>query len=159
MPETPSLRPGDVTHMQVDFYHLTARPLERVLPSIAERVLAKGDRLLIVAEAPRLPALDRLLWTYRPDSFLPHACAGNESDADQPILLSAEVAPANHARNVALADGVWRDAALDFDRAFHFFDEERIVEARQAWRALGDRTGIERRYWKQGEAGGWEQLA
>jgi DNA polymerase-3 subunit chi len=145
--------------MQVDFYHLTTRPLERVLPSIAERVLAAGDRLLIVAEAARLPALDRLLWTYRPDSFLPHGCAGGEGDADQPVLLSTDVAPANHARNVALADGVWRDAALGFDRAFHFFDEERIIAARQAWKALGDRADVERRYWKQSEAGGWEQLA
>ena len=145
--------------MQVDFYHLTTRPLERVLPSIAERVLAAGDRLLIVAEAARLPALDRLLWTYRPDSFLPHGCAGGEGDADQPVLLSTDVAPANHARNVALADGVWRDAALGFDRAFHFFDEERIIATRQAWKALGDRADVERRYWKQSEAGGWEQLA
>ena len=36
--------------MQVDFYHLTATPLERALPQIAERVLASGGRLLIVAE-------------------------------------------------------------------------------------------------------------
>jgi DNA polymerase-3 subunit chi len=145
--------------MQVDFYHLTAVPLDRVLPRVAERVLAQGERLLIVAEAARLPALDRLLWAYRPDSFLPHACAEGEGDAGQPILLSAEPEPANRAGNIALADGIWRDAALEFDRAFHFFDGERIVEARQAWRALADRAGIERRYWKQSEGGGWEQLA
>src|SRR5690242_14427600 len=128
--------------MQVDFYHLTAAPIERVLPRVAERVLADGGRLLIVAEAPRLAALDKLLWTWRADSFLPHECAGGERDAGQPILLSADVAAANDARNVAIADGQWRDAALDFDRAFHFFDEERIVEARQAWKALADRDGI-----------------
>ena len=145
--------------MQVDFYHLTASPLDRVLPRVAERVVADGGRLLIVAAEARLPALDRLLWAYKPDSFLPHACAGGERDVDQPILLSVEPIAANDARNVALADGVWRDEALGFDRAFHFFDEERIVEARQAWKALADRDGIERRYWKQGEGGGWEQLA
>ena len=145
--------------MQVDFYHLTASPLDRVLPRVAERVLADGGRLLIVAKEAQLPALDRLLWTYRPDSFLPHACSGGERDTDQPVLLSIELAATNGAKNVAIADGVWRDEALDFDRAFHFFDEDRIVEARQAWKALADRAGIERRYWKQGESGGWEQLA
>ncbi|MGN6269264.1 MAG: DNA polymerase III subunit chi [Sphingomonas sp.] len=144
--------------MQIDFYHLTASPLDRVLPRVAERVLAEGGRLLIVADEARLPALDKLLWTWRADSFLPHACAGGDSDADQPILLSAGTVAANQARNVAIADGVWRDEALSFDRAFHFFDEDRIVEARQAWKALADRAGVERRYWKQGE-GGWEQLA
>jgi DNA polymerase-3 subunit chi len=34
--------------MQVDFYHLTRQPLDRVLPQIAEKVLAAGNRLLIV---------------------------------------------------------------------------------------------------------------
>ena len=144
--------------MQVDFYHLTTSPLERVLPIIAERVLAGGNRLLIVTDEARLDALDRLLWTYKPESFLPHARAGGDTDAAQPILLSAAPEPTNGARNVALADGVWRDEALAFDRAFHFFDEERIREARLAWKALADREGIERRYWKQ-EDGRWEQAA
>ena len=35
--------------MQVDFYHLTADPIERVLPRIAERVLETGGRLLVVS--------------------------------------------------------------------------------------------------------------
>jgi DNA polymerase-3 subunit chi len=145
--------------MQVDFYHLTAAPIERMLPRIAEKVLADGGRLLVVAEEVRLPALDRLLWTYKPDSFLPHACIGGERDADQPILLSSETVAVNQARNIAIADGEWRDAALGFDRAFHFFNEDRIVEARQAWKALAERDGVERRYWKQSEGGSWEQRA
>jgi DNA polymerase-3 subunit chi len=146
--------------MQVDFYHLTVTPLDRALPQIAEKVLAGGGRLLLVAEsAAQRAALDKLLWNYSPESFLPHACAGGEGDKDQPILLAETPDPANGARNIALADGVWRDAALGFDRAFHFFDGERIAEARTAWKALADRDGIERRYWKQNDAGRWEQAA
>ena len=146
--------------MQVDFYHLTATPLDRALPQIAEKVLASGGRLLLVAESEaQRAALDKLLWIYSPESFLPHGCAGGEGDADQPILLAEEPVATNGARNVALADGIWRDAALGFDRAFHFFDGERIAEARLAWKALADRDGIERRYWKQSETGRWEQAA
>ena len=146
--------------MQVDFYHLTATPLDRALPQIAEKVLASGGRLLLVAEnEAQRTQLDKLLWAYNAESFLPHACAGGERDADQPILLAETAEPANGARNIALADGVWRDAALAFDRAFHFFDGERIAEARIAWKALADRDGVERRYWKQNDAGRWEQAA
>lgn len=146
--------------MQVDFYHLTQLPLERILPQIAEKVLAGGGRLLVVSDdAGQRAAIDQLLWSYAPEGFLAHAQAGGEGDALQPVLIDGVVAAPNGARNVALADGVWRDEALDFDRAFHFFDEERIVEARAAWRALADRAGVERRYWKQNEAGRWEQVA
>lgn len=146
--------------MQVDFYHLTATPLERALPSIAQRIVAGGGRLLIVSddEAQR-GAIDRLLWSYTPESFLPHGQAGGEDDASQPVLIAADVAPTNQAANVALIDGAWRDAALGFDRAFHFFDSERIQEARLAWKALADRDGVERRYWKQDDGGKWEQAA
>ncbi|HVI98647.1 MAG TPA: DNA polymerase III subunit chi [Sphingomonas sp.] len=145
--------------MQVDFYHLTTSPLERVLPILAERVIGGGGRLLIVSAEDRLAPLDRLLWTYKAESFLPHACAGGDADADQPILLATAVESANGARNVLFADGVWRDEALGFDRAFHLFDEDRIREARLTWKSLADREGADRRYWKQDESGRWEQAA
>ena len=146
--------------MQVDFYHLTAMPLERALPQIAAKVVGGGGRLLVVAadEAQRI-ALDRLLWTYAADSFLPHGRLGGADDARQPVLIAPDVNAANGARNVALVDGEWRDDALDFDRAFPFFDEEHIREARAAWKGLARRDGVERRYWKQNEAGRWEQAA
>jgi DNA polymerase-3 subunit chi len=146
--------------VQVDFYHLTAMPLERALPRIAERVVAGGGRLLVVAAEPeQRAALDRLLWTYAAESFLPHAQLGAADDARQPVLIAPDVDAANGARNVALADGEWRDDALDFDRAFHFFDEGRIREARAAWKGLAGREGVERRYWKQNDAGRWECMA
>ncbi|WEK01249.1 MAG: DNA polymerase III subunit chi [Candidatus Sphingomonas phytovorans] len=146
--------------MQVDFYHLTAQPLDRVLPRIAERVVETGARLLIVAEsAVQRISLDKLLWTYAPESFLAHGQAGGKGDTLQPVLIASASEPGNGARNIAIADGVWREEALRFDRAFHFFDGDRIAEARLAWKGLADRPGIERRYWKQGESGKWEQAA
>jgi DNA polymerase-3 subunit chi len=146
--------------MQVDFYHLTRAPLERVLPSIAQKVIEGGGRLLIVAEEPgERTRIDQLLWGFSPESFLAHAQAGGADDAAQPVLISEEAQPANGARNIALVDGLWRDAALAFDRAFHFFGEDHIVEARAAWRGLADKEGIVRNYWKQDEAGKWEKAA
>lgn len=146
--------------MQVDFYHLTELPLERALPQIAEKVLATGGRLVIVAdEEGQRARLDQLLWGYAPESFLPHGQAGGEDDAHQPVLIADMPAATNGARNIALADGIWREEALAFDRAFHFFDEERIAEARAAWKGLADRDGVERNYWKQNDTGRWEKAA
>jgi DNA polymerase-3 subunit chi len=127
---------------------------------LAEKVLAGGERLLVVAaDETHRAHLDKLLWTYAPDSFLPHAQIGSADDADQPILIAPDVNAANGACNVLIADGLWRDDALDFDRVFHLFDEDAIKPARAAWKALGNRDNIERRYWKHNDAGRWEQLA
>jgi DNA polymerase-3 subunit chi len=145
--------------VQVDFYHLTARPLDRVLPRIAERVLDNGERLLIVSsDQSQRDTLDRALWTYAVEAFLPHAQAGAGDDSAQPVLIAAEPVANNGARNLAIVDGEWRDDALGFDRAFHFFDDDKITEARLAWRNLAEKPGVERRYWKQTERG-WEQAA
>lgn len=141
--------------MRIDFYHLAATPLERVLPTICERLLAGGERLLIVTAPEQIASLDRELWSRLPESFLPHGVAGTDRDGAQPILLASEVTPMNGARNVALADGLWRDEALAFDRAFYFFDSVTIDDARASWRALKDREDAERHYWKQDDNGRW----
>ena len=127
-------------------------------------MLATGGRLLIVAPRARRSAGNSTgcLWTYSADSFLPHAEArGDDGDRAQPVLIAADVDAANGARHIALADGRWRDDALDFDRAFHFCSTRAASsEARAAWKALGGpRADVERRYWKQNEAGRWEQAA
>ncbi|MBA3676350.1 MAG: DNA polymerase III subunit chi [Sphingosinicella sp.] len=143
--------------MAVDFYHLTASPLERVLPQICDRLLSGGERLLIVADDPLLDQLDVQLWRYARDAFLPHGRSNGASPEAQPILLSAGAEPLNQADNIAIADGRWRDEALDFARTFYFFGAAQLDEARMSWRALKAGKEIELRYWKQDERGKWVQ--
>ena len=143
--------------MQVDFYQLSMDPVERVLPSIAQRLLDNGDRLLVVAADPeRLDHISKGLWGAGDDSFLVHGGADCANADIQPILLGLDCTAANGARNIALADGLWRDKALEFDRVFYFFDQETIDGARQSWRSLAKREGVEPRFWKQ-EGRKWVQ--
>ncbi len=75
---------------RVDFYRLTRDPVERVLPALATRVLANGDRLLVVAApAMQRQAMDEALWTLNPASFLPHGHAGSPDEEIEPILIAA----------------------------------------------------------------------
>ena len=145
--------------MQVDFYQLGGSPPEQVIASIAEKVLAQDGRLLVVAaDEGALARLDRQLWDRGPATFLPHGVAGGADDARQPILLATSPDAPNLARNVLIADGEWREAALAYDRAFYLFDADTLEGARLAWKLLAGREGVERRYWAQ-EAGRWKQQA
>ena len=74
------------------------------------------------------------------------------------ILLSAQVDAPNLARNLLIADGEWRDAALGFDRAFYLFDGNTLEAARLAWKLLAGREGVERHYWAN-EDGKWVEKA
>ena len=145
--------------MQVDFYQLGSTPLEQVIASIAQKLLGEGKRLLVVAEDQGpLGRLDRMLWDQGPTSFLPHALTGGSEDARQPILLASQTDAPNLARNILIADGRWREAALTFDRAFYLFDAATLEGARLAWKLLAGREGVERRYWAQVD-GRWKQQA
>jgi DNA polymerase-3 subunit chi len=145
--------------VEVDFYQLAGTPAEQVIASLAEKVLDAGGRLLIVAEDEAfLGKLDRLLWDQGSNNFLPHGLAGGAEDARQPILLSPNPDAPNQARNMLIADGTWREAALTYDRSFYLFDSNNLDGARLAWKLLAGREGVERRYWKQ-EGGKWIKKA
>ena len=140
--------------MRVDFYNLTRDRVETVLPLIARNTLAQGQRLLVVAEPDAFERLSDALWTRLPESFLAHGRAGEPHEARQPILLSNTIQAANAARYVALADGVWREEALSFDRAFLLFGSATIIAARAVWRELGAHADLDRHLWKQ-DGGKW----
>jgi DNA polymerase-3 subunit chi len=143
--------------VQVDFYQLGGSPPEQVIASIAEKVLAQDGRLLVVAnDESFLARLDRMLWDQGATSFLPHGLSGGADDARQPILLSTSPDAPNLARNMLIADGEWREAALTYDRSFYLFDASTLEGARLAWKLLAGRDEVDRRYWAQIE-GRWKQ--
>lgn len=141
--------------MRVDFYQLSRDPAEAVLPQIARNSLRAGERLLVVSSADdQLGRISAALWDKLPDTFLAHGYSGGEHDTRQPILLSDSVTPGNGARFLAIADGVWREAEPAFERIFYMFDDATLQPARDCWRMLGQREGVDRRFWKQ-QGGKW----
>src|SRR5579871_5131862 len=56
---------------EIRFYHLQRQRLEDALPALLEKGRERGYRIVVQAATPeRVRALDALLWTYRPESFL-----------------------------------------------------------------------------------------
>ena len=141
--------------MRVDFYQLSRDPVERALPAIARAVKRAGQRLLVVSSDDEgLAGIDRALWEEFPEEFLAHGRADGPGAARQPIVLSTACDAPNGARHVAFADGVWRDEGLSYDRAFLLFGEATLAGARSCWKMLGEREGVDRRFWRQ-EGGRW----
>lgn len=135
--------------MRVDFYQLGAEPAEAVLPQIAAKALAAGERLAVVSgDAAQRAALSHAFWAAPAPAFLANGEAGGPDDARQPILIGAAPTAANGARLLALADGVWR-AADGFSRVFFLFGAEAIEGARASWRALGEGGDAERHFWRR----------
>src|SRR5690606_10794419 len=101
------------------------------LPLIARATLAAGERLLVVSDdADQLDRIGKAMWERLPEGFLAHGRAGAGHEDRQPILLAQAMEPANGARYLAIADGVWRERDPGFARTFLMFDDATIAQAR-----------------------------
>jgi DNA polymerase III subunit chi len=141
--------------MRVDFYQLSRDPVEKALPQLADKARARGERLLVVSgDGDQLARIATALWSFSPDSFLANGMAGEGREDAQPILLSQSLEPANGARIMAIADGVWREADPTVERTLYLFDDATIQHARETWAALGKRDSLERHFFKQ-QGGKW----
>ena len=141
------------------FYHLRHWPLERALPQLLEKVVARGLRAVVRAGSEqRVEDLDRHLWTYEERSFLAHGAADGFAEA-QPIYLTTAAENPNGASVLVLIDGAEPFADDRFERCLDLFDGDdpaALEAARERWRALGA-AGETVTYWRQSEQGGWER--
>jgi DNA polymerase-3 subunit chi len=144
---------------EVGFYHLTRTALEPALGQLLTKVLDSGKRAVVIASSKeRVEALTKGLWTFRPDSFLPHGSAKDGHAEDQPIYLTEKSEAPNQASILVLVDSAEADPIPDgIERILIMFDgrdQEALAQARKAWRdhqAKGDKLI----YWQQTERGGW----
>ena len=140
------------------FYHLTVQPLERALPALLERVVARGWRAVVRAPTPeRVAELDEALWTYREESFLPHAADGAPRPERQPVWITAKPEMPNDPQALFLVDGAEAASFAAPERICVLFDgrdEAAVALARTQWKRAA--AEVAATYWKQGPKG-WEK--
>ena len=145
----------------INFYHLTMKPLDQVLPELLEKSLERKWRAVVMATTPeRVEALTQSLWTYKPDSFLPHGNIKDGNAEQQPIWLTDIDERPNDAAVLFLTDGAESTKLGEYQRVCEVFDgndPDAVARARTHWTAYKSQ-GHSLTYWQQGERG-WEKSA
>jgi len=148
---------------EVLFYHLQGQKLDGVLPTLLERSVERGWRVVVQgASEERIEALDAHLWTYRDDSFLPHGTWREPEAAEQPVLLTMTESNPNGASVRFLIDGAPLPPDADsYERLVLVFDgddDEAVSAARTQWSAARER-GFQATYWQPDDSGRWVKRA
>src|SRR6201998_945154 len=125
---------------------------ESGLPPLLEKSLERGWRVGVQATSQeRADALDTHLWTYRDDSFLPHATWRAGDAEDQPVVLAIEEGNPNRANVRFLIDNAPPPSdAHSYERMVLLFngdDADALAAARGAWTDCKSR-GFEVTYWQ-----------
>ena len=143
---------------EIGFYHLTRSSLEEALPQLLEKVFASGQRAVLrCPDAARVESLDRALWTYSKDSFLPHGSRADGHVEAQPIFLTDREERPNGATILVLVDGAPFGDLSAYARCLDMFDgndTSAVETARERWR-WARAQGHKLIYWRQNERGGW----
>lgn len=138
------------------FYHVEHGSLDAAIAPLIEKCLERRWRVVVVGHEETVDRLDRALWTWKDQSFIPHGRIRSDA-ANQPVLLSTEAVPANGAKVAVLLDG--SDAEADqFERLMVVFDggdEVVRAKARQQYKAALD-AGSPARYFQQ-DRSGWAE--
>jgi len=143
---------------EIWFYHLESASVEETLPPLIEKCLDRVWRALVLSpSAERLQALDSHLWTWKPNSWLPHHSPGSQEGHVAPIQLGDSQGEARAAEAVFLLDGASWGPLEGVSRLFVLFDgrdPDNVTHARQQWRVAKE-AGLSPTYWRQGEDGRW----
>jgi DNA polymerase-3 subunit chi len=147
---------------EVRFYHLLTQGLEQALPAILMKALSGGRTAVIrFADKREVDHFDEHLWTYNPDSFLPHG-TGVENSVLQPVYLTDKAENPNKADMLVLCNQYNVPENIgEFSLCCDFLngqDDEQVAAARLRWKAYKE-AGHSITYWQQTESGGWEQKA
>ena len=144
------------------FYHLTRTPLPQVLPVLLQRVLTRGQTAAVLSPSQDdLGRLDDVLWSFQPESFLPHRVLepGQTADGD-PIVLTRDKTACAGRDVLFFLHGFPPDLTdLEPTIAAILFDAPAVQTARAQWKDLSANDTHTLTYWQQTERGGWEKKA
>jgi DNA polymerase-3 subunit chi len=128
---------------EVLFVEVTANRLEMRACEIAERVYLRGDRLQIsAADQPQADRIDDLLWTFRPDSFVPHGFPRGDKDGfSPPVVISIGEEKIPGFESLLMLNYCPVETVGQFSRVIHLVvadSLERLEASRRYWTQLKD---------------------
>ena len=147
---------------EVLFYHLQDMLLENVLPPLLEKSLERGWRVVVQSTSEeRADALDAHLWTYRDDSFLPHATwrAGRRRRISRSCWRWRRATRTGPMCRFLIDNAALPADCETYERlvlVFNGDDDSALGAARGAWTDCKSR-GFEVTYWQADERGRWQR--
>jgi DNA polymerase-3 subunit chi len=141
------MMPG-MRRLTVEFVNLAklGLPRETAAARLAAFHYSQGRRVLIKTADPlAAERLDRELWTFEQDSFIPHDLAGGADEASEPVLISTGTANLNRAPVLIMLDPVEYNQVKEFNHLIYFVPAKEgpeLHESRERYKALKTRAEV-----------------
>ncbi len=128
------------------FYQLKSPVRDLCVCHFAEMYYEQGKKVFIIVDTEgRAESLDRVLWTFKQSSFIPHEIIDELSaDIEVPVVISALTAKNYEADILIVAKNVLDESEAfltSFDQVIDFADqtdESSTLQSRERYRVLKD---------------------
>jgi DNA polymerase-3 subunit chi len=126
---------------EVIFIEVTASRMEMRACEIAERTYIRGDKLqIIAADQQQAVRLDELLWTFKPDSFVPHRFSRDEKDeVTSPVVITIGEEKISGFEFLLMLNYCPVEIVAQFSQVIHLVvvdNQERLETSRHYWAQL-----------------------
>lgn len=145
---------------EIRFYHLQKQNLDQALPLILSKAYEKNEPIVVrFGSNQEVERFNTHLWTFKPESFLPHGSPKEGNPENQPIWLTDKKNNPNNAKILILTQGVNDENIADYDLCCEMLDgrsDDQVSAARERWKQYKE-DGHDITYWMQSETGAWEK--
>ena len=147
---------------EIRFYHLQQQSLDQALPAILQKAYQGNHKIHVrMADDSEVERMNKHLWTFKQNVFLPHGSKKDGYAEKQPIWLTSKSENPNQANVIILTQGMTEENLEDYDLCCEMLnghDDNAVKEARERWKKYQD-AGLEVTYWHQNDNGGWDKKA
>ncbi len=134
------------------FYNASHRDVVADVARLTENIFKKNNRIVIFCiDQETTEVVDDFLWSYRDDSFIPHAIKKHGESSLNPILVTTDLDKVYEHNVLVALNGVlikendWQR----FAKIYYFFDNQDINEkenARLMWKSFSS-SNVGCKYW------------
>lgn len=145
--------------MEFSLYQVISGNLLNATVRLLEKIYSSNKRCLFFSTIDeRLNFVDKTLWTFSTNAFIPHGTENFGFSGEQPIYLTNKIENPNNSEILFLMDTfdykLWAD--FKFERIFFVF-EEALKDAINLYETL-KKNGEHVNYWQQTKTG-WNSIS
>lgn len=124
---------------RIEFIKLKRPEKARLLCELAEESYLQGQRVLVLVQDDNQGmTLDRFMWTWKKDAFVPHVyCTGSVDCHDEPVVISTTEENPNGARVLLMGKACDYEFVRHFQQVIDFaevYDEAKLEESRERFK-------------------------
>ncbi len=148
---------------EISFYHLTTTPLEKGLPQLLFKIIGADHRVVLrVPDEETMQLLDKVIWTFSTNKFVPHGTMHEQHKERQPVYITTEDECPNNADILVTVGNLEPENISNYKKYLFVFDgkDDALIEyARERWKQYAANDDTKLTYWKQDASGAWQQGA